>query len=43
MTRLEVRMIVAHEQARESYLMWHNNGRARQGLFYENMKRNSVF
>jgi len=33
----------AHEQARESYLLWRDNGKARQGLIYENMKKNRAY
>ena len=33
----------AHELARESYLMWHDKSNTRQGLLYENMKKNLTY
>jgi exonuclease III len=34
---------VAHEQARESYLLWRDSGRNKQGLLFEAMKKSRAY
>ena len=36
-------MIIVNGQARESHLMWHDNGKATQRVLYDNMKKDRSY